>query len=72
MTLDVPESDYMGGRVVHPGDWGTDIGFAQVTDGADLLNAEAAGDDNNIVFKAPGNYTVKWTESSNTIEIVKN
>ena len=70
LTLDVPESDYMGGRVVHPGDWGTDIGFAQVTDGADLLNAEAAGDDNNIVFNEAGNYTVTWDGTA--VTIVKN
>ena len=50
LTLDVPASDYMGGRIVSPGDWGADKGFAQVTDGADLLNADAAGGDNNIVF----------------------
>ena len=70
LTLDVPASDYMGGRIVSPGDWGADKGFAQVTDGADLLNADAAGDDNNIVFNEAGNYTVTWDGAA--ITIVKN
>ena len=70
LTLDVPEGDYMGGRIVSPGDWGADKGFAQVTDGADLLNADAAGDDNNIVFNEAGNYTVTWDGAA--ITIVKN
>ncbi len=61
LTLDVPESDYMGGRIVNPGSWDTDKGFAQVTAGADLVK-DLGGDnpDNNIVFAAPGNYTVTW------------
>ena len=70
LTLDVPASDYMGGRIVSPGDWGTDKGFAEVTDGADLLNADAAGGDNNIVFNEAGNYTVTWDGTA--ITIVKN
>ena len=70
LTLDVPEGDYMGGRIVSPGNWGNDKGFAQVTDGADLLNADAAGDDNNIVFLEAGNYTVTWDGTA--ITIVKN
>ena len=72
ITLEVEQSDYMGGRIVAATTWDTDHGAAQVTTGADLIDVEAGGGDNNIVFKAPGNYTVKWTESSNTIEIVKN
>ena len=71
VTLDVPESDYMGGRIVNIGSWENDKGFAQVTSGADLLNAEAAGDDNNIVFLEPGNYTVT-INGSNEISITKN
>ena len=71
LTLDVPESDYMGGRIVHPGDWGTDIGFAQVTSGADLIKDLGADNpDNNIVFAAPGNYTLTWDGA--TITIVQN
>jgi arabinogalactan oligomer/maltooligosaccharide transport system substrate-binding protein len=70
ITLDVPESDYMGGRLVAPGSWDTDKGFEQVTTGAELLNADAAGGDNNIVFLEPGNYTLTWDGSS--ITIVKN
>ena len=70
LTLDVPEGDYMGGRIVNPGNWDTDKGFAQVTDGADLLDADAAGDDNNIVFKEAGNYTITWDGTA--ITIVKN
>ena len=72
ITLDVPESDYMGGRIVSAGTWDTDLGFAQVTEGADLLNAEAAGGDNNIVFLEAGNYTVTCDVNAKTITIVKN
>ena len=71
VTLDVPESDYMGGRIVKPADWGTDKGFAQVTEGADLIKDLGADNpDNNIVFVEPGNYTVTWDGTS--ITIVKN
>ncbi len=71
LTLDVPESDYMGGRIVNPGDWGTDKGFAQVTVGAELIK-DLGGDnpDNNIVFAEAGNYTL--TLNGDAIEIVKN
>ena len=72
ITLDVPESDYMGGRIVTAGTWDTDLGYAQVTEGADLLNAEAAGGDNNIVFNEAGNYTVTVDIAAKTITIVKN
>ena len=72
ITLDVPQSDYMGGRIVEAGSWDTDLGFAQVTTGADLLNAEAAGGDNNIVFNEPGNYTVTVDLNAKEITIVKN
>ena len=71
LTLDVPESDYMGGRIVNPGDWGNDKGFAQVTEGADLV--KDLGDDNpdnNIVFVEAGNYTLTWDGAA--ITIVKN
>ena len=72
ITLDVEESDYMGGRIVTATNWDSDHGAAQVTEGADLIDLDAAGGDNNIVFKEPGNYTVTWTEADNTIKIVKN
>ena len=72
ITLDVPDSDYMGGRIVDAGDWNTDHGFAEVTEGADLLDADAAGGDNNIVFKEAGNYTVTWDINANTISVKKN
>ena len=71
LTLDVPESDYMGGRIVNPGDWGTDKGFAQVVEGADLIKDLGADNpDNNIVFAEPGNYTL--TLNGTEITIVKN
>ena len=71
LTLDVPESDYMGGRIVAPGDWGTDKGFAQVTTGADLIKDLGADNpDNNIVFAEAGNYTLTW--DGEAITIVKN
>ena len=71
LTLDVPESDYMGGRIVNPGKWDTDRGFAQVTTGAELIKDLGADNpDNNIVFAEAGNYTV--TISGDAIAIVKN
>ena len=71
LTLDVPESDYMGGRIVSPGKWDTDKGFAQVTTGAELIkDLGEENSDNNIVFAEPGNYTVTWDGTA--ITIVKN
>ena len=71
LTLDVPESDYMGGRIVAPGSWDTDKGFAQVTSGAELIKDLGADNpDNNIVFAEPGNYTLTWDGAA--ISIVKN
>lgn len=61
LTLFVPESDYMGGRIVYLGDWNTDIGFAQVTAGRELLLDLGEGNpDNNIIFAQPGTYTITW------------
>lgn len=71
ITLDVEQSDYMGGRIVKIGTWENDKGFAQVVSGAELLDADAAGGDNNIVFKEPGNYTVT-INANNEITVVKN
>ena len=65
------KSQCMGGRIVKPADWGKDIGFLQVTEGKELI--QDLGDDvgdNNIVFLAPGNYTVTWDGTA--ITIVKN
>ena len=71
LTLDVPESDYMGGRIVNPGKWDTDKGFAQVTTGVELIKDLGADNpDNNIVFAEAGNYTV--TVDGDAITIVKN
>ena len=71
LTLDVPESDYMGGRIVNPGDWGTDKGFAQVTVGKELIKDLGADNpDNNIVFAEAGNYTI--TLNGADINIIKN
>ncbi len=71
LTLDVPESDYMGGRIVKPGNWDTDKGFAQVTEGADLIKDLGEDNpDNNIVFAEAGNYTLTWDGTA--ITIVKN
>ena len=74
ITLDVPESDYMGGRIVAAGDWGTDMGCQQVVEGADLIQPydAATNGDNNIIFLAAGNYTVTANLSSKEIKIVKN
>jgi len=63
----------MGGRIVKPGDWGKELGYAQVTEGKDLMNPDMAdpakNGDNNIVFAAPGTYTV--TTDGTSITIVK-
>ena len=68
LTLDVPESDYMGGRIVAPGSWDTDKGFAQVTTGAELIKDLGEDNpDNNIVFAEAGNYTVTWDGTAITI-----
>ena len=72
ITLDVEESGGMSGRIVRAAQWDGNHGAAQVTGGVELIDPGAAGSDNNIVFKAPGNYTVTWDESSNTISIAKN
>ena len=74
ITLDVPESDYMGGRIVAAGDWGTEMGCQQVVEGADLIQPYDAANnpDNNIIFLAAGNYTVTANTSSKEIKIVKN
>ena len=71
LTLDVPQSDYMGGRIVNPGSWDTDKGFAQVTSGTELIKDLGTDNpDNNIVFAEPGNYTL--TLNGSEITIVKN
>ncbi|MBO7358216.1 MAG: extracellular solute-binding protein [Clostridia bacterium] len=71
LTFDVPQSDYMGGRVVNPGSWDTDKGFAQVTEGAELIKDLGADNpDNNIVFAEAGNYTITW--DGEAFSIVKN
>jgi len=69
LTLDVPESDYMGGRIVNPGNWDTDKGFAQVTEGVELIkDLGEENPDNNIVFAAAGNYTLTWDGTAITIK----
>ena len=74
ITLDVPESDYMGGRIVKNGSWDTDLGYAQVTTGADLMKVVDPADngDNNIIFAAPGNYTVTCNLATKEITITAN
>lgn len=72
LTLEVPESDYMGGRIVNIGSWETGMGAAQVTTGADLIQAPDpdSNPDNNIIFLAAGTYTVTLDTASNEITIV--
>ena len=73
LTLDVPESDYMGGRIVKITTWDTTLGFAQVKEGADLIKDLGADNpDNNIVFVEAGNYTVTVDVNAAEISIVKN
>ena len=75
VTITVEQSDYMGGRIVVAGEWGTDLGYAQVTEGADLLDTAACADagntDNNFIFAAPGTYTVSFNETSKEVKISK-
>ena len=68
--LTVEESEYMGGRIVCPGEWDTDKGLAQVTSGTELLS-EDGGSDNNMVFLAPGTYKVTFDESTMSITVEK-
>ena len=73
LTLDVPESDYMGGRIVNNGKWESDKGQAQVTTGKELikdLSPEENGD-NNIVFVEPGTYKITINTTNNEITIEK-
>ena len=77
ITLDVPESGYMGGRVVPAGKWESNLGYSQVTEGKDLLDpaqdpAAGGNGDNNIVFAAAGNYTVTVDIGAAEIKITKN
>jgi len=77
ITLDVPQSDYMGGRIVLAGTWDTDMGYSQVTTGKELMNPEmdpanGNNNDNNIVFAEAGNYTVTVDMNTKEITIVKN
>ena len=73
ITLDVPESDYMGGRIVKLTTWDNTLGFAQVKEGADLIKDLGADNpDNNIVFAEAGNYTVTVDVNAAEISIVKN
>ncbi len=71
-TLEVPESDYMGGRIVTPGDWDTDKGCTIVTEGKELIDLERTdNNDNNIIFKEPGTYVITYNQAAGTITIVK-
>ena len=77
LTLDVPQSDYMGGRVVLAGTWDNDLGYDQVKTGVEYLNpdmapAKGSNGDNNIVFAEAGNYTVTVDLAAKEITIVKN
>lgn len=67
-TITVEQGDYMGGRIVTPGNWDTDKGLAQVTEGKELLS-EDGGSDNNMVFLAPGTYKVTFNAADMTIKV---
>ena len=73
IELDVPQSDYMGGRIVSITTWESDKGCAQVVNGKDLINEPdpANNPDNNIIFKAAGRYAVTYNETSGEISIEK-
>ncbi len=69
-TVTVEQSDYMGGRIVTPGNWDSDKGLAQVVSGAELLS-EDGGSDNNMVFLEPGTYVVTFDEAKMEITVAK-
>ena len=69
-TVTVEQSDYMGGRIVTPGNWDSDKGLAQVVSGAELLY-EDGGSDNNMVFLEPGTYVVTFDEAKMEITVAK-
>ncbi|MDO4940770.1 MAG: extracellular solute-binding protein [Erysipelotrichaceae bacterium] len=75
VTINVEQSDYMGGRIVVAGEWGNDLGYAQVVEGAELLDTAACEDagntDNNFIFAAPGTYTVSFNETSKEVKIAQ-
>ena len=58
VTLFIPQLDFMGGRIINPGHWGTDKGYSQVVIGKELL--AGADEDNNMLFREPGVYTITW------------
>ena len=71
-TLEVPQLDYMGGRIVTPGDWDTDKGCTIVTEGKELIDLERTdNNENNIIFKEPGTYVITYNQAAGTITIVK-
>ena len=72
LTLEVPESEYMGGRFVYPGFWDTNLGFRQVVSGAELLvDTGADNEDNNIVFREPGTYSITVDKDKGTITVAR-
>jgi arabinogalactan oligomer/maltooligosaccharide transport system substrate-binding protein len=73
ITVEVPESDYMGGRIVTPGEWDNDKGVTAVTVGVELIQpADAEGNpDNNIIFLAAGTYEVSYNATTGEISIVQ-
>ena len=72
LTLEVPESEYMGGRFVYPGFWDTNLGFRQVVSGAELLvDTGADNEDNNIVFREPGTYSITVDKDKGIITVAR-
>ena len=72
LTLEVPESDYMGGRIVNNGKWESDKGYAQITTGKELAKDLGADNpDNNIVFVEAGTYKVTINTATNEITLEK-
>ena len=72
LTIEVPE-DRMSGRIVTPGELGTDRGYAQVTEGDEFLRRPGKKDsDNNLVFAAAGSYTLTIDTETGDIVIAAN
>ena len=73
VTIEMPEGDYLGGRFVHPGEWGNDMGGTIVDAESQALIDVAASTsgDCNIVFLEAGEYKLTLNVNVPSIHIEK-
>lgn len=70
LTLELPAGDDLSGRIVRPGSWENDKGYAQITVGKELaLDLGDNNPDNNIVFAQPGTYQISINTANNEISL---